>query len=408
MKNLFLSVFTLCMLGGVVSCDNTQQSPLQKAEQLQRSILTIDTHSDTPMRLWKNGHDLTKDNEGFCIDFPKMKKGALDVESFAVFTWQGGRSEEFTTKAYQRALATFDKIDEIAKNNPEIVGIAYTPQEMYDLKKQGKLVMFPTIENSTILGNDLNRVRELYNKGARMFGLCHSYHNDICDSSSDSKEAEFNGLSEFGEKVVKELNRIGGIIDVSHASDSTFFDVVKLSKTPIIASHSSIRAIAHHDRNFSDEMLEALKENGGVVQICILDSYVKDFPKNEAYRAEYKDLRKQFNDTPSEMVAKRDSLRRAMRSLKTKYPDQLAYVSDYVDHIDYVVNKIGIDYVGIGTDFEGGGGVADCKDASELINITAELIKRGYNKEQIEKIWGGNFIRVFNKVIEYRDSMSCE
>lgn len=396
-----------CMLAAVLlaGCAPSQKDYMKEAEELQRSILTLDTHTDTPMRLWNANYHIDQDNPSGCIDFPKMRQGSLDVESFAVFTSQGGRDTAFYNKAYKRGLETFDKILELPVKYPDLVGIVGCPQDMYDLKAAGKLGILPTIENATLIGDDLGRLKELYDKGARIFGLVHSYHNDICDSSSDKKDPEHNGLSELGERVVLEINRLGGVVDVSHASDSTFFDVVKISKAPIMASHSSVRAVADHNRNFSDQMLEALKENGGVIQICILPDYVKKVPDNPAYKEEYEALRNLYRQTPGENTARRDSIRAEMTALKEKYPDQKIYIRDYVDHIDYVVKKIGEDYVGIGTDFDGGGGIDDCKNASQMIGITAELLKRGYTKEQIEKIWGGNFIRVFNKAIEVAQNL---
>lgn len=400
MKKHLLKVAVLASIASILfSCEEQKKDFYTQAEELQRSILTWDTHADTPMRFKNKDYDISKDNLQGCIDIPKMRQGALDVESFATFTWQRGLDAKSTDRMYKKALETLDLSIEIAEKNSDIIGIATTPEEMFALKKANKVTMFLTIENSYPIGQHIERAEVLYNKGVRMFGLVHSFHNDVCDSSSDTKPIKYNGLSKFGEEFVVELNRLGAIIDISHASDSTFFDVVKLSKTPIIASHSSVRAIANHDRNFSDEMLLALKENGGVIQICILDEYVKDFPVDSAYIAERKAVYALRSASTDKSV--RDSLSQVGRDIKNRYPEQNAYVADYVDHIDYVVDLIGIDHVGIGTDFDGGGGVADCKDASELIRITEELLKRGYTKENIEKIWSGNSLRVFNKVIEY-------
>lgn len=376
---------------------------MERAEQLQRSILTVDTHCDTPMSFFNKGFDVTQRGSG-CIDFPKMREGGLTIESFAVFTPQRA-GDDYVEAMYTKAKRLYDTMQYIAMMNPNIVGIVSSPADMYRLKEEGKLGILPTMENSLPLGEDITRIDTLYNKGARMFGLCHSLNNNICDSSSDAKGPIFDGLSPFGESVVKRLNEIGAIIDVSHASDATFFDVVKLSKSPIAASHSSVRAITNHDRNFSDQMLLALKENGGVIQICILDAYIKEFPKNEAYDAEMKEARAAYYAIPQEDMEARKAARAKFSEIKSKYPDQNATIKDYVDHIEYVANKIGVEHVGIGTDFDGGGGVSDCKDASQLIGVTAELISRGFSDEDIEKIWGGNFIRVFNEVIAYSQSL---
>lgn len=381
-----------------------KSSLMERAEALQRSILTADTHSDTPMLFERKSFDVTKRSDG-CVDFIKMKEGSLDVSSFAVFTYQ--RDEEgYVDRMYEHAKYIYDTLQFIAKANPDIVGVVSSPKDMYELKAQGKLGILPTMENSLPIGNDINRIDTLYAKGARIFGLCHTTNNNICDSSSDMIQYNYwGGLSPFGEQVIERLNKLGAIVDVSHASDSTFYDIIKLSKAPIIASHSSVRALTNHDRNFSDEMLETLKESGGVIQICIVDEFVKEFPEDAKYKAEMDSARAVYNKIPKEDEAARAEARANRAKIKASYPDQNASVKDYVDHIDYVVKKIGVDYVGIGTDFDGGGGVIGCKDVSELINITAELMERGYSDEDIEKIWSGNFIRVFNKVIEVSESM---
>lgn len=396
-------VFYSLLAMGALSCAE-QQTLMERAEKLQRSLLTVDTHCDTPMSLLSPSFDVTKRGDG-CVDFPKMKEGSLDIESFAVFTPQRSRTQGYIDTVYNTAKVLYAKMHQIANDNPDVVGIVSSPKDMYDLKSQGKLGILPTMENSLPIGSDLARVDTLYDMGARMFGLCHSHNNDICDSSSDKKGAEFGGLSQFGEQLVVKLNEIGAIIDVSHASDDTFFDVIKLSKAPIAASHSSIRTLTNSDRNFTDEMLKALKENGGVIQICILDEYIKEFPLDTLYNAEINAAREAYHNIPeSDEEAKREA-RKNFGKIKARYPEQNAYIKDYVDHIDYVVKNIGIDYVGIGTDFDGGGGVKDCMDASQLIGITADLISRGYSNEEIEKIWGGNFIRVFNEVIAYSESL---
>lgn len=398
-----LNIITCALLAAtMVSCAE-EPTLMERAEALQRSILTIDTHVDTPMSLLRPSFDVTQDGNG-CVDFPKMRAGALGAECFAVFTSQ--RYEEgYVDAMYAKSKRLLDTMHVIAAANADIVGIASCPQDLYDLKEQGKLAILPTVENSLTIGTEIARIDTLYGKGVRMFGLCHSLNNNICDSSSDAAGAVFGGLSPFGEEVVAHVNKIGAIIDVSHSSDETFYDVIKLSKTPIAASHSSVRAIAHHDRNFSDEMLLALKENGGVIQICILDSYIKDFPENAEYKAEMTAARKAYMEIPQDQEDAKRAARAEFSKIKSRYPDQNATIKDYVDHIDYVVEKIGIDHVGIGTDFDGGGGVADCKDVSQLIGVTAELITRGYSDSDIEKIWGGNFVRVFNAAIAYSKSL---
>lgn len=226
------------------------------------------------------------------------------------------------------------------------------------------------MENGFPIGTEIERVKEFYARGVRYITLCHSSNNDICDSSTDKNGSEHDGLSKFGKEVVKEMNNLGMIIDVSHVSDKSFFDVVELSKAPVIASHSSVREIAHHKRNMTDEMIKKLAENGGVIQICLLDEYIKD----------------PDSTTIGYMLE---------NEIREKYPRELPTVADYVDHVKSLV---GIDYVGIGSDFDGGGGLEDCVDVSQFPNITREMLKRGYTEDEICKVWGGNFLRVFKEL----------
>ena len=295
MKNYIIAAMCLAFAVNLTAKDKYYN----KAVKLHNKFVSIDTHTDTPMRLWDENYKINQDNPTGCIDFPKMRKGKLDIESFAVFTGEGKRDDEFFQKTYSRALQTLEKINALPTQFPEEVEIVTTPEEINNVKRKGKLGIIPTIENLTFIGNDINKIDILKDKGIVMFGLVHSYHNNIADSSSDTKEPEHDGLSDFGKQVVKHINKIGGIIDISHASDKAFFDVVNTSSKPIIASHSSVKNVADHDRNFTDEMLDALKQNGGVIQICILEKYVRNAPSNPAYEAKYKELYTQLRDRKS-------------------------------------------------------------------------------------------------------------
>ena len=285
------------------------------------------------------------------------------------------------------------------KKYSEMAEVAITPDDAYRLENLGKRAIFIGMENGFPIGTDINRVKEFYDRGVRYITLCHSSNNDICDSSTDKKGAEYNGLSKFGEEVVNEMNRLGMMIDVSHISDKSFYDVIKLSKAPVIASHSSVRSIAHHNRNMTDDMIKTLAKNGGVIQICLLDDYIKDPDTTTVYYQKRKELNLIY-DTKYDSLTddQKKELRNEWRALKEKYPKPLPTVSDCVDHIDYVKNLVGIDYVGIGSDFDGGGGLDGCADVSEFPNITAEMLKRGYTEDEIRKVWGGNFFRVFKEV----------
>jgi membrane dipeptidase len=255
------------------------------------------------------------------------------------------------------------------------------------------------MENGFPLSKDITRVEEFYKKDVRYITLCHSYHNDICDSSSDSKPAEHNGVSDFGKQVIAEMNRLGMMVDVSHASDKSFFDAVELSKAPVIASHSSVRAVAKHNRNMTDEMIQKLAEKHGVIQICLLDEYIKEPDTTSVKYQRMQQLEKRYKQGVDKMSeAEKEALFKEWDEVQGMNPEDMPGVKELVDHIDHVKKLVGVDYVGIGSDFDGGGGLRDCADVSQFPNITMELLRRGYTEKEIRKIWGGNLLRVFKEV----------
>jgi len=381
---------------------NCQVDLVSKALQIHKDVFTVDSHNDTPMRLGDSTFDIAAAHDprkgGGKMDFPRMKEGGLDGAFFAVFTGQGPLTDEGRASAYQRAKATYDQIYKAAAKHSDVAAVALTPKDGYKLEKEGKISMFIGMENGYPLGLDIKRVEEFYRLGTRYITLCHSQNNDICDSSTDRKGPLHNGLSNFGTEVVKEMNRLGIMIDVSHMADKSFYDVISTSKTPVIASHSCARALCNNPRNLDDDMLKALAKNGGVIQMCILSGYVKSpEPNPERDQAEAA-IRTKYGDWSKLSQEDLKAARTELNALRQKYPEKLATVSDMVDHIDHIVGIAGIDHVGVGTDFDGGGGLADCYDASEMGNITIELVRRGYSKKDIEKIWGGNLFRVMNEV----------
>lgn len=339
-------------------------------------------------------HDYEK--EGSRLDFPRMKEGGLDAVFFGAFVGQRVRNEEGNMKAKERVVATIDSIYVHLDEWKETAGLALVPDDAYRLEKEGKRAVFIGIENGYAIGNDLQNIEEFYEKGARYITLCHTKNNNICDSSTDS--TEHHGLSGFGKEVVKEMNLTGMMIDVSHISDSSFYQVLALTNVPVIASHSCARAICDSPRNLSDDMLKALAVNGGVIQMCILSDYVKKsepFPARDSAFQALRDKYGNFENLTPEMEKQAWA---EWDDLDKVYPRRLATISEAVDHIDHIVQVAGIDHVGIGTDFDGGGGLADCRDVSQLGGITLELVKRGYSENDIRKIWGGNLMRVMGEV----------
>lgn len=397
MNTRHLTLFVLVLLLST-ACSSDEE----KARRIHNAVLTLDSHTDTPLRFTNDEYNIGEEHDahqgGGKIDIPRMEKGGLDAAFFAVFLGQNERDSAGHTEAYQKAVEIFDAVHNSLEGLSDKAEIATTPDDAYRLEKEGKRAIYLGIENGYALARKLDNIDYFYGRGCRYITLVHSHNNDIADSSTDRDGPEFDGLSDFGEEVVKRMNELGIIVDVSHASDSTFYDVLHLSTTPVIASHSCARAICDNPRNLDDDMLKALAENGGVVQMCILSDYVKEMEQSPIRDSAITAFRERHSDWANYTPEQRSHGIREWYQLDVDFPPNLANVQDVVDHIDHMVKVAGIDHVGIGTDFDGGGGVEGCFDASELSNITLELVKRGYSEEEIRKIWGGNFMRVFREV----------
>ncbi len=403
---VLLSIFLLA------SCASPEERLERRAASIHAEVLTLDSHVDTPLMLQRDGWDIRERNDprdrGGKLDFPRMKEGGLDAVFFAVFLGQGALTEEAYDLAHRRALAIFDDIHRAISENEDVAGLALTPEDAYRLRDEGRRAVYIGNENGYPLGYDLGLLQTYYDLGSRYMGLSHSRHNQICDASTDTNPPLHNGLSEFGVEVIRELNRLGMMVDVSHISDKAFYDVLEVTQAPVIASHSNARAICDHPRNLDDDMLLALAANGGVLQLCILSAYVKEMEPNPERQEAFASLREKWNNFQDLTDEEMDQARSEWWDVNSKYPAPLATVADLVDHVDHVVNLIGIDYVGIGTDFDGGGDLEDCYDVSELGNITLELVRRGYSKEDVEKIWSGNFMRVFREAEAVARQMEAE
>jgi membrane dipeptidase len=400
----------LCVLAAGFRPAADRENPAVRAREIHARILTVDTHCDTAFNLlrpdWKIGerHDPARRDSGK-IDLPRMAEGGLDAEFFAVFVGQGPRTPEGNADAKTKALAGLEAVRRMEKDYPGLVGIALTPDDAYRLKKAGKRAAFIGMENGYPVGHDATLVKTYYDLGVRYLTLCHSRDNDICDSSTDSEAPKDEGLSDFGRGIVAECNRLGMLVDISHASDRSFYDVLSVTKAPVIASHSCCRALCDNPRNLSDDQLKALARNGGVMQLCFLSAYVKKPGPNPPRDKAIEDLKSKYGDfrkIKDETILRK--IREEYEAVDEKYPEKKAGVADLVDHIDHVVRTVGIDYIGIGTDFDGGGGVVGCEDVSGIIHVTEELLRRGYAEADIAKIWGGNFFRVFRKAIEIASS----
>ena len=377
-----------------------------RARRIHDAVLTIDTHDDIPFDFATDSVDpLDADRQ---VNLEKMRAGGLDVGFFIVYVGQTRRTTEGYREAREGAITKFDAIHRMADTMyPDLVEIAYTPDDVERIHAAGKLVAAIGIENGYVIGRDLSLLSEYQERGARYMTLAHNGHNDIADSAQPQERLgdvpeEHDGLSAFGEQVVAEMNRLGMMVDVSHVSKDAALDAMRVSRAPVIASHSSVHAVQPHARNMDDQTLLALRDNGGVVQVTAFAAYVKAEPPAKAEELEQLRYMRGFTYRTTadslETMSSQDKFEyeQGIQALELKYPP--ANVADFVDHIDYAVQLIGIDHVGISSDFDGGGGIVGWDDASETPNVTLELVRRGYAEEDIAKLWGGNLLRVWREV----------
>jgi len=407
-------------LQGCSSLSTTQRQPRTGSEEEIRALakgiheraLTMDTHADISPNFASDKDDVSSPENKRQVTLPKMRKGGLDAEFFAVFTPVGVRTDSAYENAYRNARNLFDAIHRLPTNYPDQIDIAYTAADVVRIHKSGKLVACIGVENGYPIGTDLGRLKEFYDKGARYITLTHTDHNQICDTSTprdDEAKELYGGLSPFGVRVVQEMNRLGIMVDVSHTSKKATLAALALSKAPVIASHSGADAINKNPRNVDDETLQAIKARGGVVQVVSLADYIKtrqDSPERvaalDALRREYGLPEGRGAGARQAMQAltqeQRTRYRATMAEINVKFPRPQVTLQDMVDHIDHIVKVIGVDYVGIGSDFDGGGGVTGWNGADDAFNITLELVKRGYTEDDIRKIWGENLLRVWREV----------
>lgn len=397
------------------------ESVEEKAVRIHKEVITIDTHVDINVTNFTDTINYTQklDNQ---VNLPKLKSGGLDVPWLIVYTGQGELTEEGYAKAKENAMAKFDAIHRLCEEiAPEEIDLAYSSKDVRQIVGSGKKVAMIGVENAYPIGEDLSEFENYYNLGARYISLSHNGHSQFCDSNTGEADGVWlhNGLSDLGKMAVKEMNRLGIMIDVSHVSKESMKQMIALSKAPIIASHSSARSLCDHSRNLDDEQLLLMKENGGVVQTVAFSSYLNT-EKDEVHTAYLKDFYRKVADslgidwysfdeladlseakknTFMENYSKVVGLAKAKANKRKELP-QAVDVTDFVDHIDYMVNLMGIDHVGISSDFDGGGGIAGWTDASETPNVTLELVKRGYTEEEIAQLWGGNLLRVLDEVQE--------
>jgi len=398
----------------------TEDEIIELATGIHDRVITLDTHDDINTNNFTTEKNYTTDLETQ-VNLPKMEKGGLDVSWFIVYTGQGELNDEGYAKAYENAMDKFDAIHRLTEElAPDRIELALTSDDVRRISSAGKKVAMIGIENGYPIGADITNVKKFYDLGGRYMSLAHNGHSQLSDSNTGERDSVWlhDGLSDLGREVINEMNKWGIMIDVSHPSKKAMLEMIQLSKAPIIASHSSARALCDHSRNMDDEQLLALKENGGVIQTVALNSYInseKVSNRRESSRAinqeialemgfemvDRNKIREMGDEERKAYFSKMGELREKAKPRIEAEVDPVAPpvdVSDFVDHIDYMVNLIGIDHVGISSDFDGGGGIKGWNDASETFNVTLELVRRGYTESEIEKIWSGNLLRVLDEV----------
>jgi membrane dipeptidase len=395
---------------------------IERAKGIHERVITLDTHDDIDLKNFTDSINYSQklDNQ---VNIPKMIAGGLDVAWFIVFTAQDSLlTDEGYKKAYDNAMAHFTAINKlVVEFAPDQIELATTSDDVRRIIKSGKKVAMIGIENGYPIGTDIKNVEKFYNLGGRYMSLAHNGHNQLSDSHTGEADGVWlnNGLSDFGKEVIKEMNRLGIMIDVSHPSKEAMRQMFELSKAPIIASHSAARSLSDESRNLDDEQLRWMKANGGVVQTVALGEFVhatKMKTRNEKLQPirmaiadslgipwyeSWDDIVKNLpEDEAMGYINKKNNIIKIADDKLKGTSDYIEPVNvvDFVNQIDYLVEKLGIDHVGISSDFDGGGGIEGWNDASETFNVTLELVKRGYTEDQIAKLWSGNLLRVLDEV----------
>ena len=409
-----LSLPIMLLILSQVACSNQSneaQNPslLNRAQAIHSAALTIDAHADIEIpgkpSMYVGADGLSK------VTAQKMQKGGVDAVVMSLAVGPMPRTPEGYSKAKTIALTKLAAVNTLSENPANNTLIAKTTDELLSANSQGKSAIILGFQNGLILGTDVNQIDTLYESGVRVFGLTHMGHNDFADSSRPlynaatgkrEPEAEHGGLSPLGREAIAKINALGAIFDISQLSKQAALQAMALSSSPVIASHSNVQALTDVSRNLSDEELDHLSKTGGVIHIAPFRGYLFD-SSNPEMDINIRAVRRQAGIEESYLYPfelyweiQDASIRKNFLTSVNALLGQIA-VEQMVDHIDYVVKRIGVDHVGIGTDFNHGSGIEGFTDASDALNVTLELVKRGYNEEDIKKIWGGNFMRVWRQ-----------
>ena len=387
----------------LVSLDaQARETVSPRAREVHENAIVLDTHLDTPSNLHRPGwsildrHD--QDGEFAQVDLPRMKEGGLDGGFWVVYTAQGGRDERGNREARDHGLLRLTAIREMIAAHPHDFELALTADDAVRIEKSGKRAVFISMENASSLAGDPSLLTAYYKLGLRMLGITNTSNNDFGDSSTDPAGPEWSGLSTKGRALVDEANRLGILLDASHASDQVFDQMLAFSKAPIVLSHTSADAIYEHPRNIDDTRIRALAAKGGVIHVNAYSGYLVPVPKIPQRDAEMETLEKRFGEYSKLSPAQIQQWRRDQADIDRKYPVPRANLDDYMRHLLHILKVAGPEHVGIGADWDGGGGVAGLEDVSALPRITERLLAAGYSELDVRNIWGGNLLRAMQSV----------
>ncbi len=409
---LLLASSALAVLAGCAhtQLDQLSSKDMSPARALHDNFVVMDTHLDTPANLSRPGFDITARHDPVLdysqVDLPRMIEGGLDGGFWVIYTQQGPLTDFGYQTARDHALMRAIAIQRMLAAYPEHFEIATKSDDAARIKAVGKRIVYQSIENSYPLGEDVSMLRTFYNFGVRMVGPVHFANNQFADSGTDLTGPKWNGLSPLGEDLVKEANRLGMILDASHAHDLTFDDMVELSATPIILSHSGTKTLYDHPRNLDDARLKKLAASGGVIQMNALGAYLKNLREQPARKKafeSYAELSKSFGDDPT--PEQRDQLLNMRREIDAEFPADMADFEDFAEQLLYVLKLIGPEHVGIGADWDGGGGVIGMRDIAAFPLITERLLAEGYSEADLELIWGGNVLRLLKAAEDHAASL---
>jgi membrane dipeptidase len=383
---------------------------LARASALQRTLLTLDSHLDTPANFHREGFDIAQRHDHNAlsqVDYPRMVDGGLDGGFWAIYTDQGDRSAAAHQQDRDAGLLRLMEIREMLAAHPDTFQLALTAADAARIKAAGKRVVYISMENGSPLVDDPTLLSFYHRAGLRLLSTVHFANNEFADSATDPKGAEWKGLSPAGKALVDEAVRLGIVIDQSHASDAVFDDLIERMPVPFVLSHSSAKAIYNHPRNLDDARLARLAKAGGVIQVNAYGGYLIDIGKNEPRALAEKTAIDQWGGYDALSMAQGVKLAQVQAELDRLHPVRKATLDDFFAHFEHILKVVGPEHVGIGLDWDGGGGLADLQDVSELPKITAWLLRKGYSTQQIAAIWGGNLLRVMQQAQDHANKLAA-